>query len=436
MKRLKLIMTIGLTLAFIAIVAATYFLVRLYFYEKEKTMEIVRQCAENADILEIVSRMESSEKAPQSFVRLNSYLEFSQAKDGRIAKSDSVKTSLSGVLRYGLEFSEGKNKTDFYKLDSIFRVELNRHHLYPAFVEILPSGSESNNQSSCWKTQYRINPVSQSTRYDVYVSPMPGKVLSHLWGIIIPFCIVISIFSFLAMYLMRFIKNLKTLERMKDDFTHNMTHELKTPIAVAYSAADSMLRYYNQSDEQRNKKFLMIIMQRLNFLSGLVENILSMSMERFNTMKLNIERTQLKPIVEDVVGMIEMKADKPVEIEIDIAENTEISTDTLHFGNVISNLLDNAVKYSGETCKIKIYGSKHELSISDNGIGIAKGNLPYIFDKFYRVTDGDRYEVGGYGLGLYYVKQIVEMQGWNISVTSEENKGTTFTIKFNSDEKR
>ncbi len=223
---------------------------------------------------------------------------------------------------------------------------------------------------------------------------------------------------------------------MKDDFTHNMTHELKTPIAVAYSAADSMLRYYNQSDEQRNKKFLMIIMQRLNFLSGLVENILSMSMERFNTMKLNIERTQLKPIVEDVVGMIEMKADKPVEIEIDIAENTEISTDTLHFGNVISNLLDNAVKYSGETCKIKIYGSKHELSISDNGIGIAKGNLPYIFDKFYRVTDGDRYEVGGYGLGLYYVKQIVEMQGWSISVTSEENKGTTFTIKFDSDEKR
>lgn len=85
---------------------------------------------------------------------------------------------------------------------------------------------------------------------------------------------------------------------------------------------------------------------------------------------------------------------------------------------------------------IRITGDYNTLSISDNGIGIAKENLPYIFDKFYRVTEGDKYEVGGYGLGLYYVKQIVEMQGWSISVTSEEGKGTTFTIKFGNHEKK
>lgn len=133
---------------------------------------------------------------------------------------------------------------------------------------------------------------------------------------------------------------------MKDDFTHNMTHELKTPVAVAYSAADSMLRYYDQSDEQRNKKFLTIIMQRLNFLSGMIENILSMSMERFKTMQLNIENVKVKPIAEEVAGMIVMKADKPVKVSIDINDDVEVATDSLHFGNVISNLLDNALKYS------------------------------------------------------------------------------------------
>lgn len=223
---------------------------------------------------------------------------------------------------------------------------------------------------------------------------------------------------------------------MKDDFTHNMTHELKTPVAVAFAAADSMLRYYDQSDEQRNKKFLAIIMQRLSFLSGMIENILSMSMERFKTLKLNIERVQLIPIVEEVAGMIEMKADKPTMIEIDIKEDAFVHTDPLHFGNVISNILDNAVEYSGDKVEIKVAGDANGISVSDNGIGIAEENLTHIFDKFYRVTDGDRYEVGGYGLGLYYVKQIVDMQGWNISVRSELNKGTTFSIKFNDHEKR
>lgn len=223
---------------------------------------------------------------------------------------------------------------------------------------------------------------------------------------------------------------------MKEDFTHNMTHELKTPVAVAYSAADSMLRYYDQSDEQRNKRLLTIIMQRLNYLSGMIENILSMSMERFRTMQLNIEKIRLKPIVDDVAAMIEMKADKPVRIETDIKDGAEVSTDPLHFGNIISNLLDNAVKYSGDAVEIRIIGDDHGLCVSDNGIGIAKENLPHIFDKFYRVTEGDRYEVGGYGLGLYYVRRIVEMHGWSIAVASEEHKGTTFTIKFADYEKR
>lgn len=223
---------------------------------------------------------------------------------------------------------------------------------------------------------------------------------------------------------------------MKDDFTHNMTHELKTPVAVAYSAADSMLRYYEQSDEARNKQFLKIIMQRLSYLSGMIENILSMSMERFKTMKLNIEDVTLRPIVEEISNMMELKAAKPVKIEIDIPDNLSIQADLLHLGNILSNLIDNALKYSGDTVHIIIKADAHSITISDNGIGIDKENLPFIFDKFYRVTSGDRYEVGGYGLGLFYVKQIVGLMGWNIDVASKPGQGTMFTIRFDSNEKR
>ena len=168
----------------------------------------------------------------------------------------------------------------------------------------------------------------------------------------------------------------------------------------------------------------------------MIENILSMSMERFKTMKLNIEDVALRPIVEDVSGMMELKVDKPVDIDIEIPDNLSVRADSLHLGNILSNIIDNAIKYSGESVTISIKADAYSITISDNGIGIGKENLPFIFDKFYRITSGDRYEVGGYGLGLFYVKQIVWLMGWNIEVASKPGQGTKFTIKFDGNEKR
>lgn len=439
MKRLKLIMTLGLTIATVAVLGAAYNLVRLFCYEKEKTMETVRSCAENADLLEMISRMESSEKASQAFVRLNTFMEMAQQKDGKISKayrSDTIGTSLASLLRFGLEFPDGKASTDFEALDSFFRAELNRHGLNPSFAAILPMEDQPSVRTSLWKTGFGVTPHAKNKKYNVFVSPMPGKVLSRMWGIIIPFMLVIAVFSFLSFYLLRIIRRQRTLDQMKDDFTHNMTHELKTPVAVAYSAADSMLRYYEQSDEVRNRRFLNIILQRLNHLSGMIENILSMSMERFNSMRLSLEPLKVKPHVEEISGLIELKADKPVSIAINIPDGLTVYADTQHFGNMISNLLDNAVKYSNESVEINISADSESIVITDNGIGISQSDIPYIFDKFYRVSSGDRYEVGGYGLGLYYVKQIAGLHGWTIKVESNINRGAAFTIRWKDDEKR
>ncbi|MDE5874588.1 MAG: HAMP domain-containing histidine kinase, partial [Muribaculaceae bacterium] len=178
-----------------------------------------------------------------------------------------------------------------------------------------------------------------------------------------------------------------------------------------------------------------IILQRLGYLSGMIENILSMSMERFKSMNLNIGMLEIRPMVEEVAGMIKMKADKAVEIDIDVKDNVCVMADSLHFGNVLSNLLDNALKYSGDSVCIRIKADKDRIEIADNGIGIEKDKLPYIFDKFYRVNSGNRYEAGGYGLGLFYVKQIVGLHGWSIDAESKPGQGTLFTIKFKSNEK-
>ena len=110
--------------------------------------------------------------------------------------------------------------------------------------------------------------------------------------------------------------------------------------------------------------------------------------------------------------------------------DVKVTADKSHLSNVINNLIDNAIKYSGESVAINILLTPFSLEIADNGIGIAPKNLPFIFDKFYRVPHGNRQDVHGYGIGLYYVKHIVEKMGWNISVKSKEGSGSIFKIQW------
>lgn len=438
MKRFRLITIITLTVIAIMVVANIVYLYSLYTSIKEQSIQTSAECLRRADILEIISRMKgSSFGEDDSFIRLTLMIQGEKAADGSYEYPnllENMDNTMSEYFHFIATNSSDMKPRDISAVEQIYRKELSNVGLNPKDVMVTDTLNDSHAFDKYWKVT--VNNAEGIPILIGYITPLSGYIFNRMAGIVVTSAMILLLMSFLIWYLLHWVSKLRSIEQMKDDFTHNMTHELKTPVAVAYSAADSMLRYYDQSDEQRNKKFLTIIMQRLNFLSGMIENILSMSMERFKTMRFNIEKMCLKPIVEEVVGMIEMKAEKTVKIDMDIPEGAEILTDSLHFGNVISNLLDNAVKYSGDAVTIKICGDNHKISISDNGIGIAKENLPNIFDKFYRVMDGDRYEVGGYGLGLYYVKQIVELQGWSIAVVSEEKRGTTFTIKFSSDEKR
>lgn len=274
-----------------------------------------------------------------------------------------------------------------------------------------------------------------SYSYVLLLPPTTTVALRQMSGILVTSLIILIILIFVFCYLINTIMKQKTLDEMKSDFTNNMTHELKTPIAVAYAANDVLLNFNGTNDTEKTKKYLSITQEQLKRLSGLVEQILSMSMERRRTMSLKIEDVNVMSVVKHLVAQQKLKADKPVDITTNIKENLTVKADRSHFSNILSNLLDNAVKYSKDKAIIKITANRYddfiEIDITDHGIGIERSNLKYIFDKFYRVPHGNVQNVKGYGLGLYYVKSIMDKFHGSIEVESELSKGTTFKLKFN-----
>lgn len=279
-------------------------------------------------------------------------------------------------------------------------------------------------------------------KYVLTLEPLTMTVLSQMAGILATSLFIMLILAFVFWFLIHTMLKQKTLDEMKSDFTNNITHELKTPIAVAYAATDSLLNYGMLQHPDKARKYLTIAQEQLQTLSGLVEQILSMSMERRKSMLLNIVEVPVKEVIEPLISQHQLKVksgektDKKVNISLSVEpENMMVHVDRMHFSNIVSNLIDNAIKYSEDSVKIEIKAFRKAedevlVSVSDNGIGIAHDKLPYIFDKFYRVTDGNKYTVKGYGLGLFYVKSLMEKMGGSVSVESEPGKGSSFTLHF------
>lgn len=439
MRRFRIITAACLTAITLMVAANAWYLYSLYNSIKEQTLQTVTECVRRADMLEILSRIGGrTHGQDESFIRMSFHIVGNKTPDGRYEYPDLLENIGQTMSEYfhSVEASDSLLPTrDYAMLDSIFHKELYNSGLDPEIATIRPLRDNIGPQQELWNVDFAIS-ADDEPIYTAYFSNLNSHILKRMSGIVTTSGIILCLMAFLIWYLLHWVRRLRSIEQMKDDFTHNMTHELKTPVAVAYSAADSMLRYYDQSDEKRNRQFLAIIMERLSFLSGMIENILSMSMQRFKTMRLDIEPVALRPLVTEIAGMMELKATKPVTFTVDIPDGLSVRADSLHLGNVLSNIIDNAMKYSGSEVAIRITADSGSITVADNGIGIDKAHLPYIFDKFYRVTSGDRYEVGGYGLGLYYVRQITELHGWGISVTSKPGQGTTFTIKTSTDEKK
>lgn len=255
-----------------------------------------------------------------------------------------------------------------------------------------------------------------------------GGLLSLSLGLIILIIVAIS-------FMFRTILTQKKLSDMKNDFISNMTHEFKTPISTISLACQAMNdQDMMGGDLSHSAPFVKMINEENKRLGVLVERILQSAVIDRGELKLNKETLNFSELVQQVCQNARfrlMSVNGTLEEEIP-AEAIFVQGDRVHTTNVVSNLIDNAIKYSKENPRIQVRlkqeGARVMLEIEDEGIGISKEHISKIFDKLYRVPTGNVHNVKGFGLGLSYVKAIVELQEWNIQVKSKLGEGTQFTL--------
>jgi two-component system phosphate regulon sensor histidine kinase PhoR len=245
--------------------------------------------------------------------------------------------------------------------------------------------------------------------------------------------LVVIIFFGYAMFV---ILQQKRLSEMQRDFINNMTHEFKTPISTIAISSDVIANPHIVETPERLSTYAGIIKEEAGRLNRQVEKVLQIAKEERNEFRLNKEQVDLHELVKNAADSFGVTIhDKQGKITLDLkAANHTVNADRQHLANVIYNLLDNAVKYTNEAPLIKIgtvnLDKKILLSVQDNGIGIKKEYQRKIFDKFFRVPSGNLHNVKGFGLGLSYVRNIVNAHGWKIKVDSEPGKGSTFTLEI------
>lgn len=263
---------------------------------------------------------------------------------------------------------------------------------------------------------------------------MTGYILLNMSGIIFTSLMVVVIVIFSFWFFINTLKKQMELDEMKSSFTSNITHELKTPIAVAYAANDALLNYGLADNPVKREEYLLDTKEQLEKLSALVERILSMSMKERGNFRLEVSETNIRDMFEKIVQETRLRTAKACDIQIEADDNLTAVFDAKLMSSVVSTLVDNAVKYSGESVSILLKAIRKSdklfLSVSDNGIGIAQEHQRHVFEKFYRVPHGDVHDVKGYGIGLYFAKTIVERHGGQISLNSTPREGSTFTIEI------
>ena len=234
------------------------------------------------------------------------------------------------------------------------------------------------------------------------------------------------------MLMLNTILRQKKLADVMNDFINNMTHELKTPLATVSAAVEALQHFGALHDPQKTQAYLNISRHELQRLSDLVEKVFNIAVEEQQALSIHPEPLHPAQLVHNLVARHQLKATKPVHFQVDLDPHDVVPLDPLHFGNAVNNLIDNAIKYSGEEVTIAIHGRRDgsgwRLTVQDDGIGIPKSYQEAIFDRFFRVPTGNLHNVKGFGLGLYYVRQVVARHSGRIEVHSGSGRGSRFEV--------
>ena len=277
--------------------------------------------------------------------------------------------------------------------------------------------------------------------YDVFSKPnyllvdfknKKGFILSSIWWVLFVSLLFTGLIIYLFYKTVRMLINQKKLTDLKNDLLNNITHEFKTPISTISLAADVI----GATGEIKSNKYTEIIKTESKRLTDMVEDILSAASMENSELVLNKENKDVHNVITNVIKKFELRLQtKEGEITTNFnAENALLNIDKQQMANVLSNIIDNAIKYNRNKPKISIStmdsNNAFEIVIEDNGIGIEDKNCEKVFDTFYRVPTGNIHNVKGNGIGLSYVKRVIEAHHGRITLQSELNKGTKFIINL------
>lgn len=335
-----------------------------------------------------------------------------------------------------LIFAITKDTLNFQKLDTLLQQELGRKDISITYnFEHVDRDSSIRTYKKTATAPLTLSTFSKSTylprreRLKLSYSNPTATILKHsLSGILLSFILSACIVSCLF-YLLHIIKKQKQLAEIKNDLISNITHEFKTPIATAATAIEGIKNFNLENDKAKTEKYLDISNQQLQKLHQMVEKLLETATLDSDKLLINKEETNMVILLNQLVEKYRLLApNKEILFSTNISE-LQKKVDPFHFENALANLIDNAVKYGGEKIEVNLNSLLNgiEISVADNGSGIEPGQGEKIFEKFYRIPTGNRHDVKGFGIGLFYTKKIVEKHGGTIELFPSK-KHTIFKI--------
>ncbi|MCF8228326.1 MAG: HAMP domain-containing histidine kinase [Bacteroidales bacterium] len=377
--------------------------------------------------------------------------DFSNIKNERDYRSFLKKSMLAqDVLQDILELKKPRpveSRLDEHLLDSLIGIELKQQGINTnyEFGIYRPRFNSMMMQKTGQYPSELLKKGFASTLYPNDLLPDPhylmiyfpnerSFLISQLWVLLLISVILILMIIFSFVVSINIIFRQKKLSVMKNDFINNMTHEFKTPISTISLACEALSDKDIQKSDEIYNYYINVINQENKRLGGMAEKVLQSAALDQRSLNLKREWINIHEIISDVIGKIDIQIKKRNgNIIRDFhADTSVLYADKMHITNMIFNLVDNANKYSPDTPEIVIstynLNSSIEIHVKDNGIGISKSEQQKIFDKLYRVPTGNIHNFKGFGLGLSYVKAIVEMHGGKIDLESEPKEGSVFKV--------
>lgn len=333
--------------------------------------------------------------------------------------------------------SDFRSKEEWHSVDSIIKSELEIANLDLKYnFDFCMTKPVTQSEKGLFAKELGGNAIKSGVVMHLEFPSKSNFVFKQMGSTFLSSILIILLISIVFMILFEQYKREKRNAEKTHDFLNNMTHEFKTPLANISFANNFLRRKSENITPDHLKKYTDIIESENNKILNSSHDILELAKQEYDFSKVALETIQTHDVIQNLQRIFtEINRDKNVLISLNLdAQDDRVLGKQSFLQNALSNLIDNAIVYCESSPEIEISTRNEKesllITIKDNGIGITKTEVPYIFDKFYRVTTGNLHNVKGFGLGLAYVKRVIEQMKGSIAVTSEIGIGSTFTIKL------